>query len=290
MPQKTSTHTELAGPTMASYIALHDYAATDTDEVTLQEGDSIFEVTAVAGSEGWLSGKVERTGATGSFPESYVELAAEPAASAGSAGTDASAPTVTAAEAWTALYDYAATEGDEVSFNEGDFLTNVKTYTDGWLTGTVTRTGESGSFPEAYAEKATTTTAAAAAAPAPASESARDAATDGGGGGGWVALYDYSATEQDEVSFNEGDALADVKAYTDGWLTGTVVRTGASGSFPETYVEKAASHLLSFVSSVKQLEVLSSLSSSAERLLGPPSSSSTAQVASPSSQILTQEQ
>ena len=58
-----------------------------------------------------------RSGASGSFPESYAEPAA------------AEAP----AETWTALYEYAATEADEISFQEGDALVEVTPYTDGWL-------------------------------------------------------------------------------------------------------------------------------------------------------------
>lgn len=66
---------------------------------------------------------------------------------------------------------------------------------------------------------------------------------DSGSGNGakvtWVALYDYSAHDDDEVSFNEGDTVLNVAPLPDeGWSSGTVERTGRSGSFPEAYVEE----------------------------------------------------
>ena len=37
---------------MSTYTALHDYAATEADEVALQEGDTITNVSPVEGSAG----------------------------------------------------------------------------------------------------------------------------------------------------------------------------------------------------------------------------------------------
>ena len=54
---------------------------------------------------------------------------------------------------WSAMYDYAATNEGELAIQVGDVLTGVSSPEDGWLTGTVKRTGESGSFPEAYAAR-----------------------------------------------------------------------------------------------------------------------------------------
>jgi hypothetical protein len=54
----------------------------------------------------------------------------------------------------------------------------------------------------------------------------------------YVAIYDYAKADSDEVGFDEGDALAEVvTSQNEGWLIGTVVRTGERGSFPESYVE-----------------------------------------------------
>jgi hypothetical protein len=62
-----------------------------------------------------------------------------------------------------------------------------------------------------------------------------------GKGSGHVAIYDYDAIDADEISFQEGDALEHVQSTAnEGWFSGSVVRTGKSGNFPETYVETAA--------------------------------------------------
>eukprot|EP00794_Sanderia_malayensis_P006030 gene6030-6731_t len=55
----------------------------------------------------------------------------------------------------------------------------------------------------------------------------------------YQALYDYAAADEDEVSFNEGDAIINVEIIDDGWMTGTVERTGEHGMLPSNYVEKA---------------------------------------------------
>lgn len=56
-------------------------------------------------------------------------------------------------------------------------------------------------------------------------------------GPSYVAIYDYTAAADDEVSFNEGDIIIDGEVIDDGWMTGTVQRTGQSGMLPSNYVE-----------------------------------------------------
>ncbi|XP_038058397.1 LIM and SH3 domain protein 1-like isoform X2 [Patiria miniata] len=53
----------------------------------------------------------------------------------------------------------------------------------------------------------------------------------------YVALYDYAAADEDEVSFNEGDNIIDVTIIDDGWMEGRVERTGQFGMLPSNYVE-----------------------------------------------------
>lgn len=68
--------------------------------------------------------------------------------------------------------------------------------------------------------------AAAAAPPPPKASGAR-----------YKALYDYTAADSDEVSFVEGDFITEAEVIDDGWMTGTVERTGAHGMLPSNYVE-----------------------------------------------------
>ncbi|XP_041735934.1 LIM zinc-binding domain-containing Nebulette isoform X12 [Coregonus clupeaformis] len=51
------------------------------------------------------------------------------------------------------------------------------------------------------------------------------------------ALYDYAAQDHDEVSFCDGDVIVNAQPIDEGWMYGTVQRTGKSGMLPANYVE-----------------------------------------------------
>uniref|UniRef100_A0A3Q2QLV0 LIM and SH3 domain protein 1 n=1 Tax=Fundulus heteroclitus TaxID=8078 RepID=A0A3Q2QLV0_FUNHE len=51
------------------------------------------------------------------------------------------------------------------------------------------------------------------------------------------AVYDYSAADDDEVSFSDGDVIVDVQQIDEGWMYGRVERTGQQGMLPSNYVE-----------------------------------------------------
>uniref|UniRef100_A0A4W5RSJ5 SH3 domain-containing protein n=1 Tax=Hucho hucho TaxID=62062 RepID=A0A4W5RSJ5_9TELE len=51
------------------------------------------------------------------------------------------------------------------------------------------------------------------------------------------AIYDYSSADSDEVSFKDGDVIVNVQAIDEGWMYGTVQRSGKTGMLPANYVE-----------------------------------------------------
>ncbi|XP_075336119.1 nebulin isoform X5 [Odontesthes bonariensis] len=51
------------------------------------------------------------------------------------------------------------------------------------------------------------------------------------------AMYDYTPADVDEVSFKDGDVIVNVQAIDEGWMYGTVQRTGKTGMLPANYVE-----------------------------------------------------
>ncbi|XP_037516566.1 LIM and SH3 domain protein Lasp isoform X2 [Rhipicephalus sanguineus] len=51
------------------------------------------------------------------------------------------------------------------------------------------------------------------------------------------AMYDYVAQDVDEVSFLDGDMIVSCMPIDEGWMTGTVQRTGLTGMLPANYVE-----------------------------------------------------
>lgn len=52
------------------YQAMYSYAAAEADEVSLQEGDLIFDVEPI--DAGWMFGCNQRTGQRGLLPANYV--------------------------------------------------------------------------------------------------------------------------------------------------------------------------------------------------------------------------
>jgi len=51
-----------------------------------------------------------------------------------------------------------------------------------------------------------------------------------------VALYDYDAGEDNELSFREGDRIVEIEAVSEDWWSGRD-SYGNVGLFPATYVE-----------------------------------------------------
>jgi len=54
----------------------------------------------------------------------------------------------------------------------------------------------------------------------------------------YVAMYDYDAQDDDEVSFLENDRIVLYEMIDDGWMYGVVQRTGYKGMIPANYVER----------------------------------------------------
>jgi len=50
-----------------------------------------------------------------------------------------------------------------------------------------------------------------------------------------IAIYDYVASKEDELSFTENSVLFVLKKNDDGWYEGTL--NGVTGLFPGNYVE-----------------------------------------------------
>jgi hypothetical protein len=51
---------------------------------------------------------------------------------------------------YKAMYDYDAQDSDEVSFMDGDLIVNCTPIDEGWMTGLVQRTGQTGMLPANY--------------------------------------------------------------------------------------------------------------------------------------------
>ncbi|CAH8854535.1 unnamed protein product [Trichobilharzia szidati] len=58
-----------------------------------------------------------------------------------------------------------------------------------------------------------------------------------GFGGTFIAQYSYEAKDDDEVSFKPGDVIVNGEPISEGWMYGTVQRTGQFGMLPSNYVK-----------------------------------------------------
>lgn len=110
----------------------YDYEKAEDNELELREGEYVTDIDMV--DEDWWMGRNSR-GETGLFPANYVELVEDRAGH----GSVAAAPTadieheshlqahagVTKGHTATALYDYEAAEGNELTFPEDAKIVNV---------------------------------------------------------------------------------------------------------------------------------------------------------------------
>ena len=53
-----------------------------------------------------------------------------------------------------------------------------------------------------------------------------------------MALYDYTANDDDEISFREGDIIIDTIPIDEGWMEGRHSVTGEYGMLPSNYVQQ----------------------------------------------------
>uniref|UniRef100_A0A8C6SGU5 SH3 domain-containing protein n=1 Tax=Neogobius melanostomus TaxID=47308 RepID=A0A8C6SGU5_9GOBI len=191
------------------------------------------------------------------------------------------------------MYDYSAADNDEVSFKDGDVIVNVQAIDEGWMYGTVQRTGKTGMLPANYHELKTGERGRTPHWCAPRARTKRQLTASRNEAKAEIksnqttvrdpgthklseattgkclsplityvmskfvqmpniscseccvqehsktvrAMYDYSAADNHEVSFKDGDVIVNVQAIDEGWMYGTVQRTGKTGMLPANYVE-----------------------------------------------------
>ncbi|KAI5846156.1 hypothetical protein BZA05DRAFT_357600 [Tricharina praecox] len=131
------------------------------------------------------------------------------------------------------LYDYAADEENEINLIEGQVVTDIDMVDDDWWRGT-NALGQEGLFPSNYVElmPAGAAEAAVERAPSPPPSPPAPAVTEGKTA---LAIYDYEATEDNELSFPDGATIEDVQFPDDDWWHGHY--KGKEGLFPANYVE-----------------------------------------------------
>ncbi|EFP94595.2 uncharacterized protein PGTG_20551 [Puccinia graminis f. sp. tritici CRL 75-36-700-3] len=142
------------------------------------------------------------------------------------------------------IYDYQQADTDELGLVEGETIVNIEQVDEGWWTGMSEDGTRQGLFPATCVSLITEGTETnqeeeEAVAPPPAEEvqEAVEAVPAGIKGIFAIAMYDYEAGEDNEITFQEAEEIIDIEYSSEDWWTGTVASSGQRGLFPANYVE-----------------------------------------------------
>ncbi|POW00939.1 hypothetical protein PSTT_12809 [Puccinia striiformis] len=144
------------------------------------------------------------------------------------------------------IYDYEQADTDEMGLVEGETIINIEQVDEGWWTGMSADGTRQGLFPATCVSLITEETEAnQAEAIAPEAEeevveeeevtATSTPAADKGVHA--IAMYDYEAGEDNEITFQETEEIIEIEYSSEDWWTGTVASSGQRGLFPANYVE-----------------------------------------------------
>ncbi|XP_016064438.1 PREDICTED: intersectin-2 isoform X1 [Miniopterus natalensis] len=197
------------------YIALYSYASVEPGDLTFSEGEEIL-VTQKDGE--WWTGSIgDRTGI---FPSNYVKPKDhESFGSAIKSGTSNKKPEI--AQVTSA---YAASGSEQLSLAPGQLILILKKNTSGWWQGELQARGkkrQKGWFPASHVKllgpsSERTTPAFHAVCQV-------------------IAMYDYVASNEDELSFSKGQLINVLNKDDHDWWQGEI--NGVTGLFPSNYVK-----------------------------------------------------
>jgi hypothetical protein len=146
-----------------------------------------------------------------------------------------------------ALFDYEATEDNELSFNAGDIIEDVDTGYETWWYGRK-EDGSNGFFPNNFVEMYNESSPIDSqvnpdylnesylSSDINPKESIEESIPEQYEGLMGRALYDYEATDETEIGFKEGDIIRGIETIDEGWWRGYDT-SGHFGLFPANHLE-----------------------------------------------------
>ncbi|NXP52558.1 ITSN2 protein, partial [Heliornis fulica] len=210
--KKPNTQSYVAGE---EYVALYSYSSAEPGDLTFMEGEEIL-VTQKEGE--WWTGSID--GRTGIFPSNYVRPKDQEASgNAGKTGTVNKKPEI--AQVTTA---YVASGTEQLSLAPGQLILILKKNASGWWQGELQARGkkrQKGWFPASHVKllgpssERTTSTAPSVCQV--------------------IAMYDYMANNEDELSFSKGQLINVLSKDDADWWQGEI--SGVTGLFPSNYVK-----------------------------------------------------
>ncbi|XP_053139860.1 intersectin-2 isoform X2 [Hemicordylus capensis] len=197
------------------YIALYPYTSSEPGDLTFAEGEEIL-VTQKDGE--WWTGSIgDRTGI---FPSNYVQLKdLDGSATASKTGTVNKKPEI--AQVTTV---YTASGAEQLSLAPGQLILILKKNSSGWWQGELQARGkkrQKGWFPATHVKLLGPSSERTTPAALPVCQV--------------IAMYDYIANNEDELSFSKGQLINVLNKEDADWWQGEI--NGTSGLFPSNYVK-----------------------------------------------------
>ncbi|PNJ58702.1 ITSN2 isoform 8, partial [Pongo abelii] len=197
------------------YIALYPYSSVEPGDLTFTEGEEIL-VTQKDGE--WWTGSIgDRSGI---FPSNYVKPKdQESFGSASKSGASNKKPEI--AQVTSA---YVASGSEQLSLAPGQLILILKKNTSGWWQGELQARGkkrQKGWFPASHVKLLGPSSERATPAFHPVCQV--------------IAMYDYAANNEDELSFSKGQLINVMNKDDPDWWQGEI--NGVAGLFPSNYVK-----------------------------------------------------
>lgn len=231
LPQEMEPETQpLATPGSSPFdvMSLYDFRGNLLDgELDFVAGEIIHVVAKI--NDDWLRGELREQ--TGAFPCNFVDISTDvinnlpqyEEKEGVSKGDEVEYSDPSVSSYCKALYDYQSNVLQDLSFNAGDVIRINKRVSEEWLEGELH--GKMGMFPAAYIEILHNT---------PEQKRQPEEKKHGNVEYG-TALYDFTGTVADELTFEKGDKIEITEIINDEWLRGK--HKGQEGMFPRAFVQ-----------------------------------------------------
>uniref|UniRef100_A0A8C9VTF1 Intersectin 2 n=1 Tax=Scleropages formosus TaxID=113540 RepID=A0A8C9VTF1_SCLFO len=224
-PKSYGSRLEGEGTHPRWYVALYTYESPEPGDLTFSQGDTIL-VTEREG-EWWRGCIGDRAGV---FPSNYVkpkEIDVNTAFNNGRPGLSGKKPEI--AQVSTA---YAATGLEQLNLAPGQLILILSKNPTGWWLGELQARGkkrQKGWFPASHVKLLGSNSGKSTPALVPRKSSSWTPVCQ------VISMYDYSAVNEDEMSFSKGQLINVLDKSNPDWWRGEV--NGVTGLFPTNYVK-----------------------------------------------------
>uniref|UniRef100_A0A667ZXI7 Intersectin 2b n=1 Tax=Myripristis murdjan TaxID=586833 RepID=A0A667ZXI7_9TELE len=205
------------GHQLEEYVALYTYESPEPGDLTFGEGDVIL----VSQKEGeWWNGSIgDRTGL---FPSNYVKPKETDTSSITGKKKPGKLPSLSLIAQVTS--SYSSTGAEQLNLAPGQLILILSKNTSGWWLGELQARGkkrQKGWFPASHVKILGSSSGKSTPAPQPVCQV--------------IAMYDYTAANDDEMSFSKGQLINVLDKNNPDWWKGEV--NGVTGLFPTNYVK-----------------------------------------------------